>query len=175
DAAKPATPEKPKDPAAAINTPRADGRKVTYETTEATWASVDAPPDGRTLVFDLLGDIYTMPIEGGEARAISRGPAYDHHPRVSPDGTTIAFTSDEGGMENLWLMTVDGKDRRALTDDKTAYVRSAAWTPDGNYLVARKQDAKPAGIPPVELWMYHRLRRTRRQPDPAGRVRQPVR
>ncbi len=157
DTGKPPAPEKPKDPAAAINKPRSDGRKVTFETTEATWASVDVTPDGRTLVFDLLGDIYTMPIDGGEARAISRGPAYDHHPRVSPDGTTIAFTSDEAGMENLWLMAVDGKDRRALTDDKTAYVRSAAWTPDGHYLVARKQDAKPAGIPPVELWMYHRL------------------
>ena len=157
DAKKTAQPDKPKDPAAAINTARADGRKVTFETTEATWSSVDVTPDGRTLVFYILGDIYTMAIEGGEARAISRGPAYDHHPRVSPDGRTVAFTSDEGGMENLWLMDVDGKNRRALTDGKDAYVRSAAWTPDGNYLVAKKEDAKPAGIPPVELWMYHRL------------------
>ena len=157
DTKKAALPEKPKDPAAAINTPRPDGRKVTFETTEATWASVDVTPDGRTLVFDMLGDIYTMPIEGGEARAISRGPAYDHHPRVSPDGRTISFTSDEGGMENLWLMDADGKNRRALTDGKDAYVRSAAWTPDGNYLVAKREDAKPAGIPPVELWMYHHL------------------
>ena len=77
DTGKPPAPEKPKDPAAAINKPRSDGRKVTFETTEATWASVDVTPDGRTLVFDLLGDIYTMPIDGGEARAISRGPAYD--------------------------------------------------------------------------------------------------
>ena len=150
-------PEKPKDPAAAINTPRADGRKVTFTTTEATWASVDVAPDGRTLVFDIVGDIYTLPIDGGEARAISRGPAYDHHPRYSPDGKTIAFTSDEGGMENLWLMDADGRNRRAITDGKDAYVRSAAWAPDGNYLVAKKEDAKPAGIPPVELWMYHRL------------------
>ena len=157
DTKKPAQPDKPKDPAAAINTPRADGRKVTFQTTEATWASVDVAADGKTLVFDILGDIYTMPVDGGEARAISRGPAYDHHPRFSPDGKMIAFTSDEGGMENLWLMDADGKNRRALTDGKDAYVRSASWTPDGNYLVAKKEDAKPAGIPPVELWMYHRL------------------
>ena len=100
DTGKPPAPEKPKDPAAAINKPRSDGRKVTFETTEATWASVDVTPDGRTLVFDLLGDIYTMPIEGGEARAITRGPAYDHHPRFSPDGKTIAFTIGRSGMEN---------------------------------------------------------------------------
>jgi Tol biopolymer transport system component/imidazolonepropionase-like amidohydrolase len=157
DKRKTAQAEKPPDPAAAINTPRADGRKVTFQASEATWTSVDSAPDGKTLVFDIVGDIYTMAIEGGEARAISRGPAYDHHPRYSPDGKTIAFTSDEGGMENLWLMDADGKNRRALTDGKDAYIRSAAWTPDGNYLVAKKEDAKPAGIPPVELWMYHRL------------------
>jgi Tol biopolymer transport system component/imidazolonepropionase-like amidohydrolase len=149
--------EKAKDPAANINAARPDARKVSFETTEATWASIDVSPDGTAIVFDILGDIYTLPIDGGEARAMSRGPAYDHHPRFSPDGKTIAFTSDENGMENLWLMDADGKNRRAVTDGKDAYIRSAAWTPDGNYLVARKEDAKPAGIPPVELWMFHRL------------------
>ena len=69
-----------------INTPRPDARTVTFETREGTWMSVDVSPDGRTLVFDLLGDLYTLPIEGGVATAISRGPAYDHHPRFSPDG-----------------------------------------------------------------------------------------
>jgi Tol biopolymer transport system component/imidazolonepropionase-like amidohydrolase len=156
DEKKPTAPAK-KDPAAAINTPRPDGRKVAFATTEATWASVDVSPDGRTIVFDIVGDIYTLPLEGGEARAISRGSAYDHHPRFSPDGRTIAFTSDENGMENLWLMDADGTNRRAITDGKDAYIRSAAWTPDGQYLVVRKEDAKRAGIPPVELWMYHRL------------------
>jgi Tol biopolymer transport system component/imidazolonepropionase-like amidohydrolase len=153
----PAQPDKPKDPAAAINTPRADARRITFETTEATWSSVDVSPDGRTLAFDILGDIYTVPSDGGDAKPLSRGPAYDHHPRFSPDGTLIAFSSDENGMENLWVMDADGSNRRAITDGKDAYVRSAAWMPDGNYLVARKEDAKPAGIPPVELWMYHRL------------------
>ncbi len=152
-----AQPQQPKDPAAAINTPRPDARKVAFETTEATWASVDASPDGRTLVFDILGDIYAVPIDGGEAKALSRGPAYDHHPRFSPDGKTIAFSSDENGMENLWVMDANGQNRRAITDDKDAYIRGAVWTPDGNYLIARKEDAKPAGIPPVELWIYHRM------------------
>ena len=118
--------------------------------------SVDVSPDGRTLVFDLLGDIYSLPIAGGKAAALTSGPAYDTHPRFSPDGKTIAFTSDRGGIENLWLMDADGKNPRALTSEKDSYVRSAAWTPDGNYLIARKEDGKRGGIPPVELWMYHR-------------------
>ncbi len=119
--------------------------------------SVDVSPDGRKVVFDLLGDLYTLPLEGGTATAISRGPAYDHHPRFSPDGATIAFTSDEGGMENLWLASADGTNRRPLTTEKTAYVRSAAWLPDGDYLVARHEEGKRAGLPPNELWLYHRL------------------
>ena len=147
---------KPKDPAADINTPRPETRKVTFDATEATWSSVDISPDGTTLVFDLLGDIYTLPIEGGTAAAVSHGPAWDVHPRFSPDGKTIAFTTDESGMENLWLMDADGSNRRAVTDSKDAYIRSGAWTPDGEYLVVRREDAKQAGIPPVELWMYHR-------------------
>ena len=143
------------DPAADINKPRADARKVAFDTTEGTWMSVDLSPDGTTLVFDMLGDIYTMPVTGGEAKTITSGPAFDMHPRYSPDGKTIAFGSDRGGMENVWLMDPDGKNPRILTDDKNNYLRSAAWTPDGNYLVLRKEDANKAGIPPVELWLYN--------------------
>jgi Tol biopolymer transport system component/imidazolonepropionase-like amidohydrolase len=155
---KPAPPPpKPDDVGKRINTPRPDARTVTFETREGTWMSVDVSPDGRTIVFDLLGDLYTLPIEGGTATAISRGPAYDHHPRFSPDGATIAFTSDEGGMENIWLANADGANRRPLTTEKTAYVRSAAWLPGGDYLVARHEEGKRAGLPPNELWLYHRL------------------
>jgi Tol biopolymer transport system component/imidazolonepropionase-like amidohydrolase len=149
-------PSKPADVAADINKPRADARRVAFDTHEGTWMSVDVSPDGQTLLVDLLGDIYTLPIGGGEAHAISTGPAFDSQPRYSPDGRTIAFTSDRGGIENLWLMDADGKNPRPVTTEKDAYVRGAAWTPDGNYLVARREDGKRAGIPPVELWVYHR-------------------
>lgn len=152
---KPAPP--PDDLGRHINTPRPESRRVGFETRQGTWMSVDVSPDGRTVVFDLLGDLYTVPIEGGTAQAISRGPAWDHHPRFSPDGRTLAFTSDESGMENLWLADADGSNRRPLTSEKTAYIRSAAWLPDGDYLVARKQDGRRAGLPPTELWVYHRL------------------
>ena len=129
---------KPKDAAADINTARADATHAVFETTEGTWMSVDVSPDGTTLVFDVLGDLYTVPVAGGTATPLTHGPAYDYHPRYSPDGKTIAFTSDENGMENLWLVDADGKNRRAITSEKTAYVRSAAWLPGGEYLVARQ-------------------------------------
>jgi len=146
----------PKDAAADINTARADATHAVFETTEGTWMSVDVSPDGATLVFDVLGDLYTVPVAGGTATPLTRGTAYDYHPRYSPDGKTIAFTSDENGMENLWLVDADGKNRRAITSEKTAYVRSAAWLPGGEYLVARREEAKRAGIPPCELWLFHR-------------------
>jgi Tol biopolymer transport system component/imidazolonepropionase-like amidohydrolase len=152
-AAPPAVPEAGKQ----INTPRPDARTVSFETREGTWMSVDVSPDGATLVFDLLGDLYTLPIAGGTATAISRGPAYDHHPRFSPDGKTIAFTTDEGGMENVWLADANGGNRRPLTTEKMAYVRSAAWLPEGDYVVARREDGKRAGLPPNELWLFHRF------------------
>ena len=148
--------DKKPDPAADINKPRADARKIAFTASEGTWMSVDVSPDGSTIVFDLLGDIYSVPLAGGAATALTTGPAFDSHPRYSPDGKTIAFTSDRSGIENIWLMDADGKNPRALTSEKDSYVRSAAWTPDGNYVVARKEDGKRAGIPPVELWIYHR-------------------
>ncbi len=155
-AADPPQDAKKKDPAADINKPRADARRLAFSSSEATWASLDVSPDGTTIVFDLLGDIYALPIGGGTAKALTSGPAWDSQPRFSPDGKTIAFTSDRGGIDNIWLMDADGKSPEALTSEKDFYLRCPAWTPDGRYVIARKEDGKKAGIPPVELWIYHR-------------------
>ncbi len=155
-AADPPKEPKKKDPAADINTPRLDARRIAFATNQGTWTSLDVSPDGQTIVFDLLGDIYAMPISGGAAKALTSGPAWDCQPRFSPDGKTIAFTSDRSGIENIWLMDADGKNPEALTTEKDFYVRSAAWTPDGQYVIARKEDGKKAGIPPVELWIFNR-------------------
>ena len=117
---------------------------------------MDVSPDGSTLVFDLLGDLYLLPVAGGEAQRLTTGPAWDVQPRYSPDGKTIAFTSDRSGIDNIWLVDADGKNARALTAEKDSYVRTADWTPDGVYLIARKETGKLGGIPAVELYLYHR-------------------
>src|SRR5690606_32708495 len=90
-------------------------REVDSETDEGTWMSVSVSPDGRRIAFDLLGDIYATPVEGGEATRIAGGPAYEVQPRFSPDGRRIAFTSDRGGMDNLWIMDADGSNPRQVT------------------------------------------------------------
>ena len=126
DPAAPAASAKKPDVAADINQPRADARRIAFDVTEGTWMSVDVAPDGKTIVFDLLGDIYSLPIGGGVAKLVSGGPAFDTHPRYSPDGRTIAFSSDRGGIDNVWLMDADGRNPRPVSAEKDAYVRSAA-------------------------------------------------
>ncbi len=152
---KPAAAAAPADIAADINKPRADARKVAFDTDEGTWLSLDVAPDGKTIAFDLLGDLYSLPIAGGAATRLTSGPGYDTQPRFSPDGKTIAFTSDRSGIDNLWLVDADGRNPRALTTEKGSYVRGPAWTPDGQYVMGRKEDGTKAGIPPVELWLFH--------------------
>src|SRR5437773_3025690 len=134
--------------------PLKPARAVEFTTSEGTWISLDVSPDGRTIVFELLGDLYTLPITGGEARRITSGPAFDSQPRYSPDGTTIVFLSDRSGSENVWLCDADGKHPRAVTKgDKNLYA-SPEWTPDGDYVVASKT-AMPLGAT-YEIWLHHK-------------------
>src|SRR5918994_483778 len=83
-------------------------QKLEFETSEGTWMNVDVSPDGRQIVFDLIGDMYVMPIEGGTATRITSGPAFDMQPRFSPDGKLIAFASDRNGTTNIWTMDREG-------------------------------------------------------------------
>jgi len=127
-------------------------RKIEFSTDEGTWLSLDISPDSRTIVFELLGDIYTLPVEGGQAKLISGGMPFDSQPRFSPDGKWIAFLSDRDGGENVWIMKPDGSDPQQLSKETWADFASPSWTPDGRYvLVSRTTQA----LATYELWMYH--------------------
>src|SRR5450432_3222210 len=103
------------------NLPLKPVRKIKYSTKEGSWMSLDVSPDGQTIAFDLMGDLYTMPISGGKATAITKGLAYDVHPRYSPDGKKILFISDRSGADNVWYIDFEKKDTVQLTNDQNQY------------------------------------------------------
>ncbi len=131
---------------------------IEFTTDEVTWMSVDLSPDGTTIVFDLLGDLYTLPLTGGEATRIFGDMSFESQPKFSPNGKTIAFLSDRSGVENLWLIDADGQNPRPVSQDKTTKARpqlmaSPSWTPDGDYLLVSKSR------PPDRtfgLFMFHK-------------------
>ncbi|MFK8103612.1 MAG: TolB family protein, partial [Saprospiraceae bacterium] len=87
-----------------VNNPPGTYKEVKFTTTEGTWMNLDLSPDGKTIVFDMLGDIYSIPATGGKAKLLRGGLAYEVQPRFSPDGKRILFTSDAGGGDNIWYM-----------------------------------------------------------------------
>ena len=137
-----------------VNVPHAPHDTLRFETDRGTWMSVDVSPDGRTLLFDLLGDLYTLPIGGGRAKRITSGMAYDMQARWSPDGRRIAFTTDRGGTENVWIMEADGSRPRPVSREADRTINSAAWSPDGEWIVTRRRLTDKSSLGTVELWMY---------------------
>jgi len=129
-------------------------RTVSFETSEGTWLSLDVSPDGKTIVFELLGDLYTIPIGGGAATRITSGPAFDSQPRWSPDGKRIVFLSDRSGAENVWLCDPDGSHSKALTKGTNNLYASPDWTPDGNYIVVSRTSGVLGSV--YELWLIHK-------------------
>jgi Tol biopolymer transport system component/imidazolonepropionase-like amidohydrolase len=157
-----------------VDDPHGPTHTVTFTTDEATWLPLDVHPTGTKIVFSLLGDLYVLPIAGGEAKRITNGPAYDAQPRFSPDGKWIAFASDRGGIENLWVCDVEGGNARAISTEKDNTVNGPAWSPDGDYLVGRKRLTDGSSLGTVELWMWHvkggsgvQLTKKDEQPDAA--------
>lgn len=138
-----------------VNDPPGAETEVAIDVTEGTWMSVDVSPDGAELVFDLLGDLYALPIAGGEARALTSGMAWDMQPRYSPDGKWIAFTSDRGGGDNIWVIPRAGGDARQITKEDFRLVNSPVWSPDGNFIAVRKHFTKHRSLGSGEIWLYH--------------------
>ncbi|MCI5082837.1 MAG: amidohydrolase family protein [Saprospiraceae bacterium] len=138
-----------------VNNPPGDFKEVSFTTSEGTWMNLDVSPDGKTIAFDMLGDIYTMPITGGTPKAIRSGLAWEVQPRFSPDGKTLLFTSDAGGGDNIWRMDVDGQNAKQLTQESFRLLNNPAWMPDGQYFVARKHFTSQRSLGAGEIWMYH--------------------
>ncbi|MEN8966178.1 MAG: amidohydrolase family protein [Polaribacter sp.] len=139
-----------------VNNPHENWLYNTFQlnTDEGTWMNLDVSPDGKTIVFDLLGNIYKMPISGGTTTVLRSGLAYEVQPRFSPNGKYISFTSDAEGGNNIWVMTADGKDAKSITKEKYRLLNNAVWTPDGKSVVARKHYTSTRSVGAGEMWQY---------------------
>ncbi len=147
--------DKKEEPKWDVNNPPGPHKEVEFTFTEGTWMNLDVSPDGKTIVFDLLGDIYSMPISGGQAKVLRRGLAWEVQPRFSPDGKKILFTSDAGGGDNIWMMHADGTGAQQITKESFRLLNNAAWMPDGQYFVARKHFTSQRSLGAGEMWLYH--------------------
>ena len=126
-------------------------RLLRMTVSEGSWMSVDVSPDGSTVVFDLLGSLWTVPIGGGEATPLTQGMAFDAQPRFSPDGEKVVFTSDRSGGENVWMISLDKSDTTQVTRGNHNAYQSPTFSPDGRYIVVTRQGSSGQG----KLRMYH--------------------
>ena len=124
-----------------------------HTTSTVTWLSFDLSPDGQTFALEVLGELYTLPVEGGKAEPLSTGMAFDSQPVFSPDGSHIAFVSDRSGHENLWVMRSDGSSARELSDtSKDSELMSPSWAPDGSHVIVSVGSWKSRVY---RVWAYH--------------------
>ena len=133
----------------------ADAQEIELNVTEGTWINLDVSPDGQHIAFDLLGDIYQIPITGGEATPLLSGHAWEVQPQYSPDGQFLAFTSDRNGADNIWVMDLaDPDSKHQITHESFRLLNNPSWHPSGDYLVAKKHFTTSRSLGTGEVWLY---------------------
>ena len=88
-------------------------------------------PDGATLVFSWVGDLWSVPSGGGKATPLTRNPAAERTPEFSPDGKKLAFTSDRTGSALPYVMPAEGGEPKQVGFHSSGYAVEG-WSPDGN-------------------------------------------
>ena len=138
-----------------VNNPPGEVVTIPIDTRSGTWMSVDVSPDGKQIVFDLLGDLYLLPIEGGEAKALTHVMAWEMQARFSPDGKRLTYMSDAAGGDNIWVMDIDGKNAREVSKEKFRLLNNPVWHPNGQYIAARKHYTGTRSAGSGEIWLFH--------------------
>jgi tricorn protease len=115
-------------------------RYPAYENIE----DVALSPKGERAVFVARGDIFTVPIEKGPTRNLTRSSgAHDKLARWSPDGSKISFVSDMSGEEQIYLINQDGSgEPEQLTEEFRAMLYAPEWAPDGKRLALSDKHGK---------------------------------
>ncbi|WP_372903376.1 TolB family protein, partial [Rhodohalobacter sp.] len=127
-------------------------RSVHLQVNEGTWMSLDIHPSGEKMVFEFMGNLFELPIDGGEAVQLTHGMAFDAQPSYNPDGDKIVFISDRSGGDNVWILDLETMETEQRTSGNNYRMQSPIFTPDGDYIIAARTGLR-SGV--HKLWMYH--------------------
>ncbi|MBN8843139.1 MAG: PD40 domain-containing protein [Sphingomonadales bacterium] len=132
--------------------PLTPARTLDYQVSSGTFMSLAVSPDGKTILFDMLGEIYAVPATGGKAVPIATGLAFEVQPTFSPDGKWIAYVSDRSGGDNVWIARADGSGARRISDEDEGAVRtSPEWSADGKSVYVSRYRIR---LDRYELWRH---------------------
>ncbi|GAB2995467.1 amidohydrolase family protein [Psychrosphaera aestuarii] len=138
-----------------VKNPTGEMKTISINTDESTWSNLDVHPNGKTIIFDMLGDLYTMPINGGKATPLVLGYDWNMQATYSPDGSKIAFLSDRDGMMNVWVMNADGSDPVQITKQTSHTIHTPTWSPDGQFIAVTRGVMSSRSVAAGEIWLYH--------------------
>jgi imidazolonepropionase-like amidohydrolase/Tol biopolymer transport system component len=110
---------------------------LTFRTDEITAMHLDVSPDGKMIVFDVLGGIYSAASDGGPTHRLAESAGWDQEPKYSPDGRRIAFVSDRDGLATIWIANADGTQIRRLVADTMATYAQISWV-SRDWLLAQR-------------------------------------
>jgi tricorn protease len=102
----------------------------------------DLAPNSRRVAFSIHGEIFTAPVEEGDLKQITDGPARDQGVSYSPDGKWLSYVSDQSGREELYVVPVDGSTPPQQITDIDALKLSANWSPDSKEIAFASSDDK---------------------------------
>lgn len=127
-------------------------RTINLNTTEGTWLSLDVHPDGDKIIFDYMGNLFELSMNGGEATQLTHGLGFDSQPVYSPDGNKVVFISDRSGGDNIWILDLQTMEAEQRTKGKNYRMQDPIWTPDGTYIIASRAGLR-GGV--HKLRLYH--------------------
>jgi len=106
-------------------------------------------PDGGTLAFEWLNDIWLAPGNGGEAKRVVKHSSRSAYPDFTPDGKRLVFSSDRSGSVQLYSVKTDGSDLRKHSDNTEGNILEAV-SPDGTYALVRGERER-SGFKPFRI------------------------